>query len=314
MGFSGLLRAVGDANRSMYVTLAGGIVTAIVDPILIFGLGLGVHGAAIVLVLSRLAFALVGWHGAVKVHAMVARPSVAGVAADSRATFAVAFPAILTNVATPFSLAVVTAFISVFGPWAIAANTVIDRLVPVAFGALFALSGAIGPILAQNWGAGRHDRMREAMRDAFIVAAVYVLVSWLLLILGRNLILDMFQLQGRAAEGVLFFIWIGGPMWFFIGLLFTANAAFNNLGFPLYSTAFNWGRATLGTIPFAWIGSRLYGFEGAIAGVGVGGALFGTIAAFMAFRTIERLKRKETPVAPEPVPLPDPAITPPAHP
>jgi Na+-driven multidrug efflux pump len=64
MGYSGALRATGDANRAMYVTLAGGIVTAIVDPILIFGIGLGVDGAAICIVLSRLVFALVGWHGA----------------------------------------------------------------------------------------------------------------------------------------------------------------------------------------------------------------------------------------------------------
>ncbi len=33
-----------------------------------------------------------------------------------------------------------------------AAASVIDRLTPVAFCGLFALSGAIGPILAQNWG------------------------------------------------------------------------------------------------------------------------------------------------------------------
>ena len=46
MGLSGVLRAVGDARRAMYVTLAGGIVTGILDPILIFGLHMGVYGAA----------------------------------------------------------------------------------------------------------------------------------------------------------------------------------------------------------------------------------------------------------------------------
>jgi len=46
MALSGVLRAVGDARRSMYVTLFGSIVTAVVDPFLILGLGLGVEGAA----------------------------------------------------------------------------------------------------------------------------------------------------------------------------------------------------------------------------------------------------------------------------
>jgi putative MATE family efflux protein len=293
MGFSGVLRAVGDANRSMYVTLAGGIVTAVVDPILIFGLGLGIHGAAICVVISRLVFALVGWHGAVTVHRMVAKPDDASVRANASPIFAIAWPAILTNVATPFSLAVVARIVSVFGPSAITANAVIDRLTPIAFGALFALSGAVGPILAQNWGAGMYHRMRSTLRDSFIVAGVYVLVSWAILVLCRHWIVDIFQLKGLAAEGVIFFCFVSGPMWFFVGLLFTANAAFNNLGFPLYSTAFNWGRATLGTIPFAYFGAQFYGYNGALAGMTLGSVVFGVASAFMAARTIRVLERQQ---------------------
>jgi putative MATE family efflux protein len=292
MGYSGILRAVGDANRAMYVTLAGGLMTAVVDPILIFGLNLGVNGAAICVVLSRLVFALVGWHGAVKVHGMAAMPKPLEALADARRIADIAVPAILTNIATPLSLAVVARIVSDFGPAAIAANAVIDRLTPIAFGALFALSGSVGPILAQNWGAGMFHRMRATMRDSFMFAGLYVLASWIILVLCRHWIVQVFALTGQAAEGVLFFCWISGPMWFFIGLLFTANAAFNNLGFPLYSTAFNWGRATLGTVPFAWVGARLYGFEGALAGVGLGSVVFGVAAALVAVRTIGKLERR----------------------
>src|SRR5258708_1146931 len=55
MACSGVLRAAGDAKRSMYVTLSGGLLTAAFDPLLIFGFGWGVDGAAITSVLSRLA-------------------------------------------------------------------------------------------------------------------------------------------------------------------------------------------------------------------------------------------------------------------
>jgi putative MATE family efflux protein len=292
MGFSGALRAVGDANRAMYVTLSGGLVTAVIDPILIFGLGLGINGAALCVVLSRLAFALVGWHGAVKVHDMVARPNLAEMMRDARRIADIAVPAILTNIATPLSLAVVARIVSDFGPSAIAANAVIDRLTPIAFGALFALSGAVGPILAQNWGAGMFHRMRATLRDSFIFAGLYVLASWLVLVLCRHWIVNLFALTGPAADGVVFFCWISGPMWFFVGLLFTANAAFNNLGYPLYSTFFNWGRATLGTVPFAWAGAKLYGFEGALAGIGLGSVVFGVGAAVVAVRAIGALERK----------------------
>ena len=104
--------------------------------------------------------------------------------------------------------------------------------------------------------------------------------------------MDIFALTGQAADGVIFFCWISGPMWFFVGLLFTANAAFNNLGFPFYSTAFNWGRATLGTIPFAWAGAQYYGYKGALAGMMVGSIVFGITSAILAYRTIATLERR----------------------
>src|SRR5262249_40447847 len=65
MTMTGVLRAVGDARRAMYVTLSAGLSTAVLDPLLIFGLGLGVYGAAWATVISRLILFAVGWRGAV---------------------------------------------------------------------------------------------------------------------------------------------------------------------------------------------------------------------------------------------------------
>ena len=70
MMFSGLLRAVGAARQAMYVTLGGAIVTAGLDPLLIFGAGLGVDGAAITTCLARATFALIGLWG-VRQHRML---------------------------------------------------------------------------------------------------------------------------------------------------------------------------------------------------------------------------------------------------
>ncbi len=153
MGFPAcVLRAVGDGQRAMYVTLTGAAVTAILDPILIYWLRLDLVGAALGLVASRLAFALVGYYGAVHLHRMVARPNLADLRHDSRQAFSIAGPTILTNLATPVSSIFLARILAPFGEAAIAANAIIDRLVPVAFGVAFALSGAIGPILGQNWG------------------------------------------------------------------------------------------------------------------------------------------------------------------
>jgi putative MATE family efflux protein len=292
MGFSGVLRAVGDAKRAMYVTLVGAVVSAGLDPLLIFGLGLGADGAALATVISRLIFALIGYRGAVGVHDLVARPRLPDALSDMRATFAIALPAVLTNVATPIANAFLAGVLARFGDGAIAANAIVDRLVPVAFGGIFALSGAVGPILGQNWGAGRFDRMRGVLRDAIVFMAAYVVAVWALLVLLRGPLTRAFNAEGLTADLIAFFCLVSGAIWLFNGLLFVANAAFNNLGFPLLSTAFNWGRATLGTMPFAAIGATWYGPEGAIAGVGIGSLVFGTAAALTAFGTVRRLERE----------------------
>ncbi|MBY0613590.1 MAG: MATE family efflux transporter [Beijerinckiaceae bacterium] len=289
MSLSGVLRAVGDANRAMYVTLAGGIATAIFDPILIFALDLGVTGAAITIVVSRLVFAYVGWHGACRIHDLVGWPRLPAMLKDGPAIFNIAMPAVLTNIATPVANAFLIAIIGQFGEKAVAAATIIDRLTPVAFGALFALSGGVGPILSQNYGARQFARMNRALRDALVFSVFYVLFTWAILFLARDAITTMFHATGETADYVKFFCLISGIMWMFNGFLFTANAAFNNLGFPIYSTVFNWLRATLGVVPFAHFGAAMAGFKGAMTGVTIGSLIFGAAALVVVFRQVAKL-------------------------
>lgn len=309
MMFSGLLRAVGAARQAMYVTLGGAIVTAIVDPILIFGFGLGVDGAAIATCIARATFALIGYWG-VRQHDLVGRPRLADVVADAPAMIRIGVPAVLTNLAPSVASAFVAHAVAQFGAVAVAGNVVIDRLTPVAFGGLFALSGSVGPILGQNWGAGRFDRMREVMRSSALVTAIYVGIVWLLLVVFREPLRALFELDGVAADLFGFFCLVSGPVWFFVGLLFLSNAAFNNLGFPFLSTALNWGRSTLGTMPPALIGAAFYGPRGVVAGIGIGSVAFGLAGIVLALRTVTTLERRAKPSESVP-PIPAREETPP---
>ena len=295
MTMAGLLRAAGDAKRAMYVTLIAGAATAILDPIFIFALDLGIHGAAISTVLSRFSLIIVGFHGLHRVHNMLALPSLKIAARTARPYGYVALSAILTQLATPVGNGYVTLEIAGYGDAAMAGWAVIGRLIPVAFGALFAMSGAVGPILGQNYGALRFDRLRSTMRNAFMIIIIYTIVVWLLLALGRNLIADLFVVQGQARDLVVFFCLFVSLSFLFNGLLFVANAAFNNLGFPVLSTVFDWGRSTLGVIPFCWLGSRLYGAEGVLGGYGLSAIFFGTAAAIVCLRVINRIAAEPAP-------------------
>jgi putative MATE family efflux protein len=295
MALSTVLRAAGDAKRSMYATLSVAAVTVILDPLLIFGLGLKSDGAALAINLSRVVYIYVAYRYVTRTHDLLAWPKLKAITADARPFFAIAVPAILTNIAAPVSNAFFTSIMAQFGDQAIAASAIIDRVTPVAFAGLFALAGAIGPVLGQNWGAQRYDRMRQTLKDSLTFTVVYIGCVWLVLFLVRVPITQAFNAPELTAELVQFFCQLSGFIWFFIGLVFVANSSFNNLGYPLLSTFFNWGRATLGMIPFAYFGAQIGGPQGALVGIGAGSVAFGIAAIITAFWTIRRLERQAVP-------------------
>ena len=291
MSLAGVLRAAGDARRAMYVTLSAAIATAILDPLLIFGFGLGVYGAAWATVLSRLILVAVGWRGAVGVHDLVARPNLNAARRDFGPIMGIGFPAIMANIATPVGSAYTLRVFSDLGEPAIAASAIIDRVTPVAFGVIFALTGSIGPIIGQNYGARLMGRVQRALTDSFILSIGYVLSAWGLLALAAPLLVSAFDAKGESAEYVTFYCQFGVVAWLFLACLFVANTAFNNLGFPMLSMLFNWGRATLGTIPFVTIGVHYGGVRGGLMGVALGCALFGLIAVGAAYAAAARLAK-----------------------
>lgn len=290
MALSGVLRALGDAKRAMYVTLFGAVATAIADPILIFGLGLGVDGAACATIVSRVVIAATGFYGAVTIHGLVGRPTRQNVLRDLAPMMTIAGPAILTNLAAPVANSYSLSVFARFGEPVVAAFAIIDRVTPVAFGVLFALSGSIGPIMSQNYGAGLMHRVRGTLSDCVMVTAIYVLAVWVLLWASAPTINALFNAQGETAELVRFFCAYGAAAWLFLGFLFVSNAVFNNLGSPILSTVFNWGRATLGTIPFVTYGAAQAGPQGGLVGMIGGAAVFGVLALVTAYWSIGRLR------------------------
>lgn len=290
-----VLRARGDARRSMFATLTGGIVNAILDPLLIFGLGLDLDGAAMATVMARCVIMFAAVLPAIRRHDGFARPNSAMLVRDFRTISAIAVPAVLTNIATPIGNAIVTREIAKFGTDAVAGMAVIGRLIPVAFAVIFALSGAIGPIIGQNFGAGRFDRVREAFRDGVIFTGLFVVAMAALLFFLRAPIAGLFNARGETLTLIYLFC---GPLAlasFFNGVIFVANASFNNLDHPLYSTWINWGRHTLGTWPLAVAGGMVGGASGVLIGQAIGGVVFAGIGWLLAAWVMSGLSKPKAP-------------------
>jgi len=268
----------------MATTLAGGLVNAVLDPILIFGLDLGVEGAAWASVAARFAVLGVGAYGVIVKKRLLGRFKARAFFRDTRRIAEIAGPAILTNVATPFGNAYVVTSMAAFGDDAVAGFSIIGRLIPVAFGVIFALSGAVGPVIGQNVGAQRYDRVRQCLIDALKLSTACVVAASIMLYLFQDMIASAFGASPGATALISFFASFIAILFIFNGAQFIANAAFNNLGHPLWSTWSNWGRVTVGTIPLVWLGAAWLGPSGVLLGQAIGGIIFGAGAYYAAWR------------------------------
>ncbi|WP_263081861.1 MATE family efflux transporter [Endozoicomonas sp. Mp262] len=289
---SSALRATGDARRPMLATLFGGGANAILDPVFIFGLNLGIEGAAWASVIARLTIFLYAFFSMTYRHGLLAKPRVSYFKADLKPILLIAVPAILANIATPFGNALVTRQIAYFGEDYVAGFAVVGRIIPVAFALLFALSGALGPIIGQNYGAKNLQRVQESIKNAIVFNILYCLaVSGALWLLKDSIIL-FFGLNNKAASLLEAFCpWIS-LSFMFNGALFIANASFNNLQRGLWATLLNAGKATIGTFPFILIGGHLAGAEGVLMGQGFGSLVFGVLACSLALYRVKVLKAR----------------------
>ncbi len=283
---SAILRAHGDARRAMMATIAGGIVNAILDPILIFGFDLDLTGAALASFVARVVIAYTALMPIVRHYGGIARPRLKGMWRDLFPVLAIAVPAILTQVATPVGQAYVTRAMAAYGEEAVAGMAIVSRMMPVAFAVIFALSGAVGPIIGQNFGAGDIGRVKRTYNAGILFAAIVIVTISIILFLTRGPLAALFDADGITMTLIFLFC---GPLslaFFFNGVLFVSNAAFNNMGHPYYSTFTNWGRNTVGMVPLVWLGSVLFGAPGVLIGQAAAGVLFGGFAWVLALRMI----------------------------
>jgi len=291
MSAGGVLRARGDAREAMWLTMIGGIVNVILDPIFIFdfGFGLGVEGAAIATVLSRVAMLGFAFYVIVYRYRLLSIFVFARYKQQFSAYLTVAIPAVLTNLSTPIGIAYITYALAQFGDSVVAGNAIISRIQPVAFAGLFALSGVVGPIAGQNFGANKLSRVHTTLQESIRLVFIYCLAISALLWLGQSLIVPLFNASDEANDLVYLFCNGISLMFIFNGLTFTTNALFNNLGVAHYATVMNFLKATVGTIPFVYFGIQWGGPEGAFWGMFVGTMVMGLAGWLLALRLLKRL-------------------------
>jgi len=291
-----MLRAQGHVRSALAVLLAGAITLAVADPLFIFAFGFGLAGAAISYGLSTVVALAVGLT-LVKRHIGLS-PVVRfkHLKLHVGLTWPIALPAMLANLAMPVGITYLMLVLTSLGASALAGMAVIDRILQFGYCAFFALPSALVPVLAQNFGARRDDRVHTAIRVIRRLVVGYGLSVWLLLIVFGPWIADYFHLLDSGRAMFLAFTRIGAGMWILYGLDFVAQSMFLTMSRAWWVPAFGWLRGTLGTVPFVYAGSQWYGASGALVAMWCGNALVALLAIFTAAVQARRFFQAREPV------------------
>ncbi|WP_268796952.1 MATE family efflux transporter [Pseudomonas huanghezhanensis] len=283
-----ILRTTGDSRRALWVVLSGAATLAVADPLFIFVLGLGIKGAGLAYALSAVVSASLGAFWLRKRVGLLFSTDWALLREHMRVTFKIALPAIVANLATPVGLAYLFSSLAAYGTSTLAAMAVVDRVMQFAYCAFFSLPTALAPVLGQNIGARRDDRVGTAIVFTRRLVVAYGLAVWGVLILSSGLIADLYELEGPGRAMFVAFCQIGGGLWAIIGLDFVAISVFVTMDRSWLVAAFAWARATLAAVPFIYVGTHLFGGSGALPGMFAGNALIAIISIFTASLTAKR--------------------------
>jgi len=287
---NGLLRSVGAARMSMWTTLWGGIVNGVLDPIFIFAMNLGLQGAAYASVISRITVAGIAYYDIQRKHQLLTRPQWNLFIADIKELNGIALPSMLTNLSAPVSSAFATAQMARYGTDAVAAASVVGRITPVLFAGLYGLSGAIGPVASQNFGAGQYHRVLDTLLSGVKFVGLYVVPITIVMILLNGWLANVFSLSKAASELLAFYATFIVGSYLLFGLQLTANPIFTVLRHPGYATISNMGRDLILAVPMILLFSTYFGAKGVLAGQALANALAGIMAFAAAFWLTKRVE------------------------
>lgn len=267
MGLNGVLRGQGEARKTSYVSITYSVANWILDPILITGAfgftGFGIAGAAYASIAGfalaiLVALYLIG-HSQLQINPASIRNCDVG--KSSKAILSVAGPAAFSNAINPIGLAVLTALLASQGEAAVAGFGAAGRLQSFATVPLLALSGSIGAIVGQNWGAKQPDRSRAALRYAAMFCVIYGLATAVLLYFTGGWFAQFFTEDPAVIEEFENYIAIAAWGYAGFGLLIVANGALNAVdraGLALTQSA---ARVFLFMLPFGWLLRPTFGAD-----------------------------------------------------
>ncbi len=174
----------------------------------------------------------------------------------------IAIPATATNLLLPVTFAAITAMVAVYGPEAVAGFAVASRLESVVLIVIFAVQASVGPVVGQNYGAGRLDRVRGAISLSSRFLLIYSLVFAAVLFMFARPLAGLFDENAVVVETATAYLRIVPITFGAFGLMMIALGSFNSLGRPMPPAILTFVKFFIVYLPLAWTLSRLMGITG----------------------------------------------------
>ena len=211
-----IVSSEGAARTAMYALLCGAVLNVILDPILIYVCNLGVAGAAVATALSQVLSTIIYLIYIFRKKSIFTfriheyHPS-DGVMKE---ILKVGIPTMLFQILTSFSIAMINHTATEYGKSALAAMGPVTKIMTVGTLIVYGFLKGFQPIAGFSYGAGKYDRLHEAIRIAILWSTAFCVIYGLIaIIFSRNIIalftksdLEMIHIGSKAlrANGLSF--------------------------------------------------------------------------------------------------------------
>lgn len=281
--FCNAIRASGFSRKSMMIILTGVIANIILDPVFIFGFGMGIEGAAIATVLSMcissvlIVIHFTGKRNTLHLKALCFRPQLLILIS----IIGVGMAAFIMNITTGMVNIIMNRYLENYGgDYAIGAYGIISSYSILISMLLMGICQGMQPLLSYNYGAGKLDLVKHILltgiRSGSLIACCGFITGELL----APWIVKAFTSDARLlqlSEEGLRLTFLAMPL---IGFQIVATSFFQSIRQAPKAIVMNISRQFIFLIPALGIFSKLWGLPGIWMAIPFADIMATFIAAF----------------------------------
>lgn len=283
-----MISAEGATNYSMIAMLSGGFINIALDPILILGLHMGVFGAALATMISRIvSFGLYVYYiccGKSNFHMSLKNVKPGKVL--YKEIFKIGIPMLIYQLLCSVALSVTNYEAKQYGDAAVAGIGVANRILSLGSMMLTGFLKGYQPFVGFNYGAKRYDRARSATRFMMIGSTVFCAVAGLSVILGNQSLIALFSKGDTEVAAIGGKVLIANAITFMgLGYAMTYNFLYMALGKAKQGGIISMSRQGVFFLPLVLILPAFFGMNGIVLAQPIADVLTFAVIFAMNFHT-----------------------------